>query len=322
MIESIMIKQIIDYIRITLGIEINASEYADSHFPAFLGWSYVFYSFTLGEHSCLLSIKKPDASLTPVAIAKHVDFLAKQTGRTVIFGCNAMLAYERQRLMQRKIPFIIPGRQVYLPFLSIVLSEFGTKKQRTFDTFGNAAQVLLMQWLNNQTSEFSIAEAMDASGFTKPSVIRAFDELEFFGIARRHGKERRLHFLGDRATQWEEIRDKLLSPCRRIVGIEKLPSELVAIPSGTEALAMRSMLNPPECREFATFHTDYSRLRQEEIPIADAPVRLELWNYHPLVMSDGGVDPFSLWLTLKGDKDERVQICLDQMMKEVYDQRT
>ena len=37
----------------------------------------------------------------------------------------------------------------------------------------------------------------------------------------------------------------------------------------------------------------------------------------PVAMPDGGVDPFSLWLTLKDEQDERVQICLDEMMKEV-----
>ena len=311
-----MIRQITDYLRIALGVEVKASAYDGSHLPAFLGWSYVFYSFTLGEHSCLMAVRKPDASLAPAAIAKHVGFLATQTGRTVIFCSDVMPAYERQRLMQRLVPFIIPGRQVYLPFMAIVLSEFGTKKQRTFDAVGNAGQVLLMKWLNSQASGFSIAEAMETSGFSKPTVVRAFDELEFFGVARRQGKERRLLFLGERAAQWEENRDRLFSPRRRIVGVERVPSGLAAVPSGTEALAMRSMLNPPEWRELAAFHTDYSRLRQEEIPLADAPVRLELWNYHPLAMSDGGVDPFSLWLTLKDDRDDRVQICLDEMMKE------
>jgi len=312
-----MIKRITDCLRTALGVEVKASVYADSHLPAFLGWSYAFYSFNLGEHSCLMAIRKPEASLTPADIAKHIAFLVMQTERTVIFGCDVMPAYERQRLMQRKIPFIVPGRQVYLPFMAIVLSEYGTKKQRTFEAVGNAAQVLLMRWLNSQISGFSIAEAMETSGFSKPTVIRAFDELEFFGIARRQGKERRLLFLGERATQWKENRDRLFSPCRRIVGVEKVPSGLVAVPSGTEALAMRSMLNPPEWRELAAFHTDYSGLPQEEIPLADAPVRLELWNYHPLVMADGGVDPFSLWLTLKGGSDDRIQICLDEMMKEV-----
>ncbi len=312
-----MIRQITDYLRTALGVEIKAIAYTDSHLPAFLTWSYDFYSFALGGHSCLLAFKRPEALLTPAIITKNVDFLATQTGNTVIFGSDAMPAYERQRLIQRKVPFIIPDRQLYLPFMAIVFSEFGTRKQRTFEAMGNAGQILFLKWLNGEAEVFNIAEAMEITGFSKPTVIRAFDELEFFGAARRQGKERRLLFLGERASQWEALRGKMPSPRRRVVGLESLPSELATVPAGTEALAMRSALNPPAWRELAAFHTDYSRLRQREIPIADAPVRLELWNYRPLVMSDGGVDPFSLWLTLKGEQDDRIQICLDDMMKEV-----
>ena len=262
-------------------------------------------------------MKKDDAQLTPSTIAKNINFLRTLTGDTVIFGCNAMPAYERQRLMRNGIPFIVPGRQLFLPFLSVVLTEHGTKKQRSFDRIGTLGQILLLRWLNHLDDGFSISEAMTVSGYTKPSVIRAFDELEFFGLAKRQGKERRLSFLGERAEQWEEQRERLANPCRRAVGLESLPPNLVAVPSGMDALAMRSMLNPGEQREFATFHTDYSRLWQQEIPVNDAPIRLELWNYHPLVMQDGGVDPFSLWLTLNATQDDRVQICLDEMMKEV-----
>ena len=312
-----MIQQTTDYLKTALDIETEATAYMDSRFPAFLGWSYDFYRFTIRDHSCLLAMSKDDAQLTPSVIAKNIGFLRTLTGDTVIFGCNAMPAYERQRLMRMGVPFIVPRRQLFLPFLSVVLTEYGTKKQRTFDHLGIAGQILLLRWLNGLDEGFSISEAMAASGYTKPSVIRAFDEMEFFGVARRQGKERRLCFIGKRAEQWEVQRGRLVNPCRRVVGLECLPQELVTVPSGMDALAMRSMINPGDQREFATFHTDYSRLRQQDIPVNDAPIRLELWNYHPIAMADGGVDPFSLWLTLNENHDDRIQICLDEMMKEV-----
>jgi len=312
-----MLNQISNYLNLALGIDLKAERYDNSSLPAFLNWNYEFYSFSLETHSCLLAIQRPDVQLTPMVIAKNIDFLEHQTGLTVIFAGRSLPAYERQRLMRVKVPFIVPGRQLYLPFASIALSEYGTKKQQVFTAIGTTAQILLLKWLNGFAESFSISEAMATAGYTKPSVIRAFDELEFFGTGRRHGKERHLHFLGTRAEQWKEILAKLSNPCRRIVGLEDLPPGLAAVPSGTEALAMRSTLNPPEWRELAAFHTDYSRLKPKEIPVAEAPLRLELWNYHPLVMPDGGVDPFSLWLVLQNEHDERVQMCLEEMMKDV-----
>ena len=43
---------------------------------------------------------------------------------------------------------------------------------------------------------------------------------------------------------------------------------------------------------------------------------LELWNYAPAVIGGDGIDPFSLYLTLKDDPDDRVQIALETMLKE------
>ena len=83
-----MTKQITDYLWTALGVEVKVSSYTDSRFPAFLGWNYDFFSFMLGEHSCLLAFKKPEVQLTPSAIAKNVGFLAAQTGYSVILGCD------------------------------------------------------------------------------------------------------------------------------------------------------------------------------------------------------------------------------------------
>ncbi len=312
-----MIQRIKNYLQKTLGIEIQAKAQGNRSFPAYLGWSFDFYKVILAGHHCLLALQKPEAHLTPLAIDKGVAILSARTKGTVVFACETMPAYERQRLVLRKIPFIIPNRQLYLPFLALAFSEFGTKKPRSFEALGNGAQILLMRWWNGFSTSFCLTEAMESTGFSKPTVLRAFDELEYFGVARRQGKDRRLFFLGTPWQQWVKQRDSLPSPCRRIIGLEALPPGLEAISAGTEALARRSSLNPPEWREVAIFHTDYSRNRQREIPAQDAPVRLELWNYPPLPMPDGGVDPFSLWLTLKAKQNERLQLCLEEMMGRV-----
>ena len=53
----------------------------------------------------------------------------------------------------------------------------------------------------------------------------------------------------------------------------------------------------------------------DRCPEEDAPVLLELWKYPPNIIGDDAVDSLSLYLTLRNDPDERVQIALDEMMK-------
>ena len=48
----------------------------------------------------------------------------------------------------------------------------------------------------------------------------------------------------------------------------------------------------------------------------DANARIETWTYAPALLADGkGVDPLSLFLSLRDDPDERVQAALAAMME-------
>ena len=60
----------------------------------------------------------------------------------------------------------------------------------------------------------------------------------------------------------------------------------------------------------------FNALRNVETrPRAAAPVLLQLWIYSPALFGNNTVDPLSLYLSLKDDPDERVQIALDELMK-------
>ena len=310
-----MIEQTVEYLKRALGLEVVVAPYAGGGIPAFLGWSYEFYSGDLGQMSCLFALGRPGEHITPAVIATNMRSLREISGLIAVYVGEGVAGYDRQRLIASGTPFIVPHRQLYLPFIGLLALEFGSKKQRSFDSLGVAAQLLALKWLNGAAEGYSIAGAMEVTGYSKPSVLRAFDELEYFYVARRQGSAHHLHFLAGQAVQWKDLLGKMKNPRMRVVGLEAIPQGLSVVPAGLEALSLRSALNPSEQREVAAFHTDYSRLRQREIPVADAPVKLELWRYRPIVMADGAVDPFSLYLTLKDHGDERVQKCLDEMME-------
>jgi hypothetical protein len=56
-----------------------------------------------------------------------------------------------------------------------------------------------------------------------------------------------------------------------------------------------------------------------EVPKNHAACCIQFWSYDPLHnnTATGTVDPFSLYLSLKDDHDDRVQMCLDEMMENV-----
>ena len=57
----------------------------------------------------------------------------------------------------------------------------------------------------------------------------------------------------------------------------------------------------------------------EETPhLEPGTVKLEIWGYPPqLFVENGVVDPLSLFLSLRGNPDERIEAALDEMMETV-----
>ena len=93
--------------------------------------------------------------------------------------------------------------------------------------------------------------------------------------------------------------------------------------AGLSALAQYSMLGEPHNAVVALCAPDWKLLRQREAvteAASDEPdaIIVEVWSYAPtLLAGEGVVDRLSLYLSLRGDADERVEAALDQMLGDV-----
>lgn len=80
------------------------------------------------------------------------------------------------------------------------------------------------------------------------------------------------------------------------------------------------MLTEPRETVYATGREGWKKIRDSvrEIPVQDTGTcLLQIWRYDPgLFARDGYVDPFSLYLSLRNDTDERVQSALQKMMED------
>ena len=105
-------------------------------------------------------IDKKSGELTPAAIAKHGELIHHASGYTAVFVTDEMAAYNRERLLEKNMPFIVPERQIYLPFIGVVLSESGAKQPKEFSCLGNLAQQIILAKLNrNFTESLSLSHA-------------------------------------------------------------------------------------------------------------------------------------------------------------------
>lgn len=87
------------------------------------------------------------------------------------------------------------------------------------------------------------------------------------------------------------------------------------------ALSQYSNINPQSHATYAVYYgsTEAKELVEYCIDAWDAEgdyVELELWSYDPhLLATDGIVDRLSLYLSLREEKDERVQQAMETMLR-------
>jgi len=313
-----MVEQVMAYLQSLLGMELKAIPYEkENAFSYLLRNLYEFHLCSTNGTEFVLMCDRKRGELTPGSIAKHGEQVRNLSGLPAVFATDDMAAYNRERLLKRKMPFVISKRQMYLPFTGIALSGGGARLPKEFSFLGNLAQQIILARLNkNFTEPLSIAQTGELFPYSRISVIRAFDELEYFHLAERNPKSKYLVFSHDGKKLWKKALPLLHNPCRRTVGLEKIPDDLPVLPAGTCALAARTMLGEERQTEVATQVGLFNRLGNVSVcPKPDAPVLLQLWTYPPGVVGGGTVDPFSLYLTLRDDSDERVQLAIDEMMK-------
>lgn len=62
-----------------------------------------------------------------------------------IYVTDALASYERKRLIEQKVPFIVPGNQLYLPELGIDLREYFRQRAGSAESpLSPSAQALLI----------------------------------------------------------------------------------------------------------------------------------------------------------------------------------
>lgn len=313
------------YVHDALGVGVKTKPWSGAdRLPHFLKEKYRFAQAELLGAQAIFVIDANPQEQSPATIRKHLDVLEAKQHAEFIYVREQVTAYNRKRLIEQKVPFIVPGNQMYLPMLAIDLREHFRRIRQESTTFSPSTQVVVLHALLRDAGQVLIpTELAPRLGYSAMTMTRAFDELETANLAEVtvRGRERCLRFNGGRRAIWEKAQSFLRSPVSKRLFIRRTESAKDAIRAGLTALAHYSMLAPPGYITYALNREDWKMLRQRdkviEVPAQDPDAsEIEVWWYPPALFAEGGiVDPFSLYLSLKADHDERTEAALEEMME-------
>ena len=315
------------YLKETLDVNVKPKKWKEAEkLPFFLRNLYVFFEVSILGTSCLVMVAKDETKQTPAAIRKHILQVQKKWDHEVIYVQQKVTAYNRKRLIEHRLPFVVPGNQMYLPFLGIDLREHFKKIQDTAPRWSPSTQaVVLYALLHDGEPRFTPKELAHRLGYTAMTMTRAFDELEKVGLGQiaMEGRERVLRFDQDKKTLWKNALQTLRSPVKKRLWVKHASKQLSGMKAGLSALAHYSALaepaNPVFAMEGKKWKGMMTKKKRNVLDIAEPDAcALEIWSYPPkLFGKDGVVDRFSLYLSLQTDEDERVESALEEMMEQV-----
>jgi len=306
------LKQILD-----CDLELCAEELKE--LPFFLRKMFQFYSGMLFDKKIFFLLAAEDFfdnhTMKDVESAAIV-FRNKGISDAPIFVFSSFARRQRLMLVKRKISFLVPGTQMFLPYLAI---DFSDRIRETSspqpDYLRPAAQaILLEQLLVGNLDGTALARVAEIMGYTLTSVIRASEQLKKFKLCtiRSDGYRKRLGFERDRKNLWEKAQRYLRSPVKNTVSVDSDASFAGCYPfAGEYALARQSNLaSNRKC--YAISDAEYFKLRKAGLlQFADengtGVADIQVWSYWLPGHIGDLVDSLSLELSFKNTDDARIQ---------------
>jgi hypothetical protein len=299
-----------------------------SKLPIFLRERYRILRADLFGRKAFLAIENQTVSEpSPTEYAQDAGALRKLLSEDVVLVIENVPSYVRNRMVQRHVPFIVPGTQMFLPMLMIDLREqYPRRSNRLKDRLSPVAQVVVIYHLiRAPLNDIPLNQIALQLHYSAMAISKAHEELQQAGICEvgRAGKALFLRFQGNKADVWQNAEQSLSTPVKRTQWIRWGDGQKRAVQAGQTALSTYTMLADESVPTFAMRDKNVvEALRRGELigcaNREDAEARMESWAYDPSLLSRDGdrADPCSVYLSLRSYSDERVQKELNTLMDE------
>ena len=276
---------------------------------------YGFEKLIINEAPCLVIIVK-DKNLGPREFKKHAQIIKDKIDLLQIWFMQELHYHKIESMIENEMNFIVEDKQVYLPMFNIVLKpEIGPIRVSSARLNGLAINMLIRQILKADLSGKNKLELARVFNVTQMTIGRAIEGIIAHNLCseKKEVVSKFVHFK-ERKELWKYLNKNISSPVREVMYVNQKKTTLPF--SGITALAKKSMLTEDEMPTFAvnkkTFNNIY--FQKDAVLEAFATSKLEIWDREPLLLEKNIINALDIYLVLKGDADDRVQIELKKLL--------
>lgn len=333
-------RKAINYINESLGIDAIQKPILNKdlgNLPMYITQAYKLYDAIVFNINIVLIEQRNEDDFSVLQTEKHLQLIRNAINKTVVLVLENLQSYNRKRLIEKGINFIVPDKQLFLPELLINLSEnYAQPKSKVKNrSLMPSSQFLLLYHIihrhnNWKIEEHSFKEIAKKLDYTPMAVSYAVDDLKKHDLLEVFGeKEKFIKFNLERSELWYTAQQQniLESPVLKTVFVDELPSNVFMLKANASALPEYTSLNPSTQKYYAIEKSAFYFLQKNNGLLnandREGKFAIEVWKYNPVTLLDefpvdnAVVDPLSLYLSLKDSTDERVEMGLEQIIEKI-----
>ena len=111
-----------EYLDKVLGVKVTYDDVEFKYLPNFIATRYRLRMVTMIEQKMIFLYPKTELEQIEV-LKKHIARIQKNENLPVVLVLKELSYRQKEYLIREKIPFIVDGKQIYLPFMAVYLQE-------------------------------------------------------------------------------------------------------------------------------------------------------------------------------------------------------
>jgi hypothetical protein len=166
----------VEYITYALGLKVSRFPWKYvKKMPYYIQDKFDIEEATLGNVRTLFLHPKTELDHI-VALKKQIARIQKTENLPVVIVLPTISRYRRDTFVEARIPFVVPGKQLYLPFLGAYMQERFDQEVKQ-EKLQPATQVLFFYYLYRGERDVYMSGAVKDLGYSAMTISRAAKQL-------------------------------------------------------------------------------------------------------------------------------------------------